>query len=376
MLVFILVSGFYFLGRLSKPSNEITAKIRTQVDIPDGFSRAVAPRNFNFPEDFGPHPQYQTEWWYYTGNLKTEEGRHFGYQLTFFRRGLLPPEQVLTRESDWAASDVYMAHFALSDSMIEIHSAYEKFARGISPLAGATSKPFNVWLENWYVEQINESDFKLYVKADDFELSLLMSDLKGPVLHGNNGLSQKGPTPGSASYYFSQTRLDTMGILALAGNPFAVEGYSWMDHEFSTRALSDGQVGWDWFSIQLDNGYDVMVFQIRRDDGSVDPFSSGTVVSPEGRINHLDDGDFSITVLDTWTSTNSGAEYPVHWDLRIPKINMKIILKPFYPDQELNLSYEYWEGAVEIYGEFNGNNIHGFGYVEMTGYSESFEGEF
>lgn len=341
-----------------------------------GFARADQPRQFAFPADFGPHPEFQTEWWYYTGNLSTEEGRHFGYQLTFFRRALLPAGEYAARQSAWATEHIYMAHFALTDTANESHWAFERFSREGPDLAGAQAAPLRVWLEDWSLSATGPDSYRLYAAADGLALSLDLQDLKGPILHGAQGLSQKGPQPGNASYYFSQTRLASQGHIEIEGQRFEVSGLSWMDHEFSTSALGAGQVGWDWFSIQLDDDRELMLFQLRREDGSQDPFSSATLVAPDGSTQHFGLQDFSLQALETWTSPDSGARYPVAWQIEFPELDLSLQLRALLPDQELNLSFIYWEGAVSVSGTQNGEPLSGMGYIEMTGYAQSMAGQF
>ena len=354
------------------PGSSLVAEIETPV----GFQRAEGPRDWDFSKDFGPHPDYQTEWWYYTGNLEGEKGERFGYQLTIFRRAVLPDIDRVERESAWATEQIYMGHFALSDLSTGEHYAFERFVRGAAGLAGAQAEPYQVWLENWGIEQISESQYRLTAKQDEIALDLLLEDLKGPILHGDRGYSQKGPEKGNASHYYSQTRLESSGTLQTPNGSYQVSGLSWKDHEFSTSALSAGQVGWDWFSIQLVDGSELMVFQIRRSDGSIDPFSSGTWISPNGEVILLERKDFEIQVEDSWHSPNSGAEYPSKWILNIPLLDLNLAVSPLLADQELNISYNYWEGAVDVDGTAKGASTSGSGYVEMTGYASSIEGEF
>lgn len=343
---------------------------------PAGFKRVEAPQEFHFPSDYGPHPDYQTEWWYYTGNLRSSNGHAFGYQLTFFRRALLPPGQRIERASDWGTSQVYMAHFALTDVGAAQYSASELLSRGAAGLAGAQTDPYRVWLEDWSVEASGPGQYHLVAKREGISVDLQLVDRKGPVLQGDQGYSRKGPEPGNASNYYSLTRLETQGTVESAGNRYAVSGLSWMDHEWSTSALSSGQVGWDWFSIQLGDSSELMLFQIRRSDGSIDPFSSGTYIAPDGTTTPLNRDDFTIIVEDRWRSPRSGAVYPARWRLQIPNQDLELHITPLLADQELNVSYSYWEGAVSIRGKHSSQEISGYGYVELTGYSRSMSGEF
>lgn len=348
----------------------------SEVSPPVGFQRAEAPLDWDFPKDFGPHPDYHTEWWYYTGNLESDQGDRFGYQLTIFRRALRPAEDRTDRESTWATEQIYMGHFALSDQSAGQHYGFERFSRGAAGLAGAQSEPYRVWIEDWQVSRSAAGEYQLIAEQDGIKLDLILKDLKGPILHGDQGYSQKGPDQGNASHYYSQTRMQTSGSIQTNTGSYQVSGLSWKDHEFSTIALSSGQVGWDWFSIQLDDGSELMVFQIRREDGSIDPYSSGTLIDPSGDVVSLAQVDFEIQVEDSWSSPESGARYPSQWRVIVPSANLELLIQPILADQEMNLSYAYWEGAVDVQGTLAGNDVSGSGYVEMTGYASSFEGEF
>ena len=381
ILVFPIVAllGLALSGCTGSPaSKQIDASLvaaSTPATV-EGYQYAVPGRELVFPEDHGPHPEYLTEWWYYTGNLTDQAGERFGYQLTFFRRALQPPQQGSQRPSRWGANQAYMAHFAITDGSRNQHQANEKLARGAAGLAGAQASPFQVWLEDWQVQEIEPGVYSLKASHDSDAIDLVLRDSKGPVLHGDQGYSQKGPGPGNASYYYSLTDLATTGEILLGGKTSTVEGSSWMDHEFSTSALSPGQVGWDWFSIQLDDGRQLMFFQMRRADGSIDPYSSGTVVYPDGSIRHLAVGDFNIVAEDTWKSPESGGVYPSRWLVTLPGEDLVLQITPLIPDQELNLTYNYWEGAVNIAASSGSQTVEGYGYVELTGYAGSMSGEF
>jgi predicted secreted hydrolase len=371
LAIFWGLAGMNF-SEAQQPASSLVVEVEKSV----GFQRAEGPRNWDFPQDFGPHPDYQTEWWYYTGNLVSETGNRFGYQLTIFRRALLPPDDRTARASAWAADQVYMAHFALSDIAEREHYAFERFSRGAAGLAGARAEPYQVWLENWQVLQTADGKYQLTAAQDEIALDLILEDLKGPILHGDRGYSRKGPEKGNASFYYSQTRLLTTGRVRTTNGSYEVSGLSWKDHEFSTSALSDGQVGWDWFSIQLDDGGEIMLFQIRSEDGSIVPFSSGTWIGPEGETIQINREEFEIQVRDTWRSPNSGAQYPSEWSLEVPSLDVSLVVKPYLADQEMDVSYTYWEGAVEVSGTAQGTDVSGSGYVELTGYAASMEGEF
>ena len=366
---------------LGREEPEVQARLVALADEasdnqPGDYLRVEGPTELEFPADHGPHPDYQTEWWYYTGNLVAAEGEHFGYQLTLFRRALAPPASRAERESAWAADQVYMGHFALTDVARGRFQAFERFARGAAGLAGAQASPYAVWLEDWRVEEVEPGVRRLHAAQEDLALDLTLTDQKGPILQGERGYSPKGPEPGNASHYYSLTRLETSGTVQVGETGHQVGGLSWMDHEWSTSSLADDQVGWDWFSIQLDDGSELMVFQLRKEDGSIDPFSSGSFIDPSGDTRHLGRDDFEIRVDDNWRSPHTGATYPSRWTLSAPALDLTLEIEPRLADQELTLSYAYWEGAVRIEGERAGQAVQGVGYVEMTGYAGSMQGQF
>lgn len=372
----LLFLGLLFLSACQPNGQEVQSRLVTVGVSMNGFLRAEGPAPLSFPDDHGSHPDYQTEWWYYTGNLETASGRHFGYQLTFFRRALLPASERTLRESAWATDQIYMGHFALTDVREREFNAFERLARGSAGLAGVESAPFAVWLEDWQVREVKPGVYNLAASQDGLGLDLTLTDVKGPILQGDRGYSQKGPEPGNASYYYSLTRLKSSGLVQLNGESFPVTGESWMDHEYSTSALSEGQIGWDWFSIQLEDGSELMVYHIRRDDGVVDDFSGGSWITAEGTVTQLKKEDFRIEVLGTWTSPHSEATYPSRWNINVPQLELSLSLEPFLLDQELNVSYSYWEGAVRVEGSQAGQQVTGHGYVEMTGYAGSMQGQF
>ncbi len=339
-----------------------------------GFARADRPREFRFPDDHGPHPTYRTEWWYYTGNLKSAEGRHFGFQLTFFRTALNAPPDQAGRASAWGTQDVYMAHFALSDVATQRFHAFQRLSRAALGLAGASAAPFRVWLEDWSVTGETAVgrpvSMRLSAAEQDVALDLRLVSDKPIVLHGQNGLSQKGAATGQASYYYSFTRLRSAGIIRLGDDEFQVQGLSWMDREWSTSVLSEAIQGWDWFAIQLTNGQELMVYQIRQQAGDIHSRSSGTLVAADGTTQTLTSKDFQIEVLQTWQSPADGTVYPAQWRLRIPSEAIDLTITPYLADQEMHTLIRYWEGAVRAQGTAQGRSLAGDGYVELTGYGE------
>jgi predicted secreted hydrolase len=334
----------------------------------EGFNRATTERNFVFPEDHGPHPGFRNEWWYFTGNLETDRGRRFGYQLTFFRLALSPHPAI--RSSRWGANEVYMAHFALTDMEGRQFHSWERFSRVALGLAGAGGVPLNIHLDDWSATETGVTPWSLRLAAmeRDAAIELDIRSLKPVVLHGKRGLLRKGNSPGNASYYYSITRLATAGTIRIGEETFQVTGLTWLDREWSTSNLEQEQIGWDWFALQLDDGRDVMLYRMRRRDGGPDPWSSGTLVATDGTTRHLTGKDVRIDVADWWQSPASGIRYPSRWRMLIPTGNLDLEIVPRLDRQELLTTFRYWEGAVKAKGVGQGSPG-GIGYVELTGYS-------
>ncbi|MGH2606601.1 MAG: lipocalin-like domain-containing protein, partial [Anaerolineales bacterium] len=280
------------------------------------FARVLEPRPFSFPSDHGPHPEYRTEWWYYTGNLSNPGSGHFGYQLTFFRVGLAPESP--PRLSRLAASQIYFAHFALSRPD-GAYRSFERFSRGAGDLAGASGVPFTVWLENWSARALDEMGtlVALQAREEDIGLDLVLHAAKPIVAHGDGGVSAKGDEPGNASYYLSATRMSSQGEVQVGEESFAVTGNSWFDHEWGTSVLPASAVGWDWFGLQLSDGRELMLYRIRGADGSYERASSGTLVEKDGTAIHLRPEDFVVEAAGAWRSPRSGAVYPARWSVRV-----------------------------------------------------------
>jgi predicted secreted hydrolase len=339
------------------------------------FERADKTREFSFPLDHGGHPNFQTEWWYYTGNLQSEDGRSFGYQLTFFRRALLPLQELTSRSSDLAVNQIYMAHFTITDAANNQFHPFQRIDRGDGKIAGAITDPYlRVWLKDWQVDQINDNQFHLTAAEDGIQIDLTLENVHGIVLQGDNGLSRKSAT--TASYYYNMPRLASKGTIRIDKAQYMVNGFSWMDHEFSTSTLASGQVGWDWFALHMDDGRNIMLYMIRKDDGTIDPYSQGSQMTQDQPAIELSSDQFSISSINTWKSPHSGAVYPSSWKLTIPSQKIDVTITPLIKDQELNLSFTYWEGAVTLDGFVNGVHITGSGYVELTGYAKSMSGQF
>jgi predicted secreted hydrolase len=354
----------------SSPRHPIQATVAVREALAEeraGFARVLAPRPMSFPEDHGPHPDFRTEWWYYTGNLTTAAGRHVGFQLTFFRVALSPTEE--SRASTWATRQLYVAHFAVTDTAGGRFHAASRTSRAALDLAGAQATPFRVWVESWSAEGERRAT-RLRAEEGDVAINLTVSPAKPVVLQGDRGLSRKGPEPGNASLYYSFTRMPARGTVRLGGETLEVSGEAWMDREWSTSALGAGVEGWDWVAVQLDDGRELMVYLLRRRDGTIDPFSSGTLIAADGTGRRLQAEDVRVETLTHWTSSHSGVRYPARRRLSVPSAELRLEIEPRLADQELRMGTRYWEGAVEVVGSSGGLAIGGRGYVELVGYGE------
>jgi predicted secreted hydrolase len=344
----------------------------------DEWKQAIGPWQWSFPRDHGNHPEYRTEWWYFTGNLRDAAGKRYGYQLTFFRQGIRL--SVGEGGNAWSIRDVYLAHFAISDVAGSRFFHSERASRRGPGLAGAREGTMDVRLLNWWVRQEGEA-VNLYARDGEKELKLRLLSRKPMVFHGKNGLSRKGPAPGQASYYYSYTNMETSGTIALSGGaPLVVTGSTWFDHEFGSNQLTADQVGWDWFALRLSDGREVMLYVLRRKDGSVEPASSGTVVEKDGKGRHLPISEVSIEVLGRWRSPKSGGTYPAKWRIVVKTGDLDITVMPLIANQELitgrSTGITYWEGVVAARGKSGGRDVTGEGYVELTGYAGSLGGVF
>ena len=343
-----------------------------------GFARADWVRPLRFPADHGPHPSFRTEWWYYTGNLEADDGRRFGFQLTFFRSAIRPDTPAVA--SAWATRQLWMGHFALTDVRAGRFRAFERFDRGALGLAGARAEPFRVWIGDWEAAAAEAepaggpgspwTPVRVRAGAEAAAVDLVLTAAKPVVLQGDRGLSRKGPEPGNASYYYSLTRLAAEGRVMSAGDTVPVTGWAWLDREWSTSALGPELAGWDWFALQLSDGSDLMVYRLRRRDGGTDPFSAGTLVGPGGDAVRLGPDDFVLEATGAWTSPRGG-RYPSGWRVAVPSRGLRLTVEPVLADQELDLTFRYWEGAVAVTGERDGRPVRGRGYVELTGYGEA-----
>jgi len=360
------------------------------------FTQALREYKFDFPRDHAAHPDFRQEWWYFTGNIQSEENHRYGYELTVFRFALTPPKHEVStsnftasntasspvKVSDWRAGHIYMAHFSLTD--IDNNKFYhaERFSRDAKGLAGAgifnkerlegDSIRLQVWLDDWSIESTGDTVFPVRLSAagDGFSIALVLNPAKPVVLQGNNGLSTKGVKPGNASYYYSITRLTTEGSVIVGNQRTMVSGHSWFDREWSTSRLEPGQEGWDWFALQLDDNRDIVIYSLRREDGSLDLNSAGTIVDEDGNPRKLAANKFNIEVLRQWRSPRTNILYPSGWKISIPSMSLELQITPAIADQEMNTTIRYWEGAVKVSGKYKDSNVivTGKGYVELAGY--------
>jgi predicted secreted hydrolase len=374
----IIVTGFSLVSVDTGDAVGANAVLAAgDIDL-EGFTRATDPNYpWEFPEDHGPHPDFLTEWWYYTGNLATEDGRRFGFQFTIFRRAILPNVTTVSNDSEWRTNQIYLAHFTMSDLENQVFFHDERLLRGAAGLAGATTDPeYRVWLEDWEVRALNADATRLSMRAatDDVSIDFTLEQGKPPVFQGVNGLSAKSGIPGNASYYYSIPRLLTDGTITIGDEVFEVSGNTWMDQEFSTSGLGAEAQGWDWFGLIFDDNTEIMVGQIRLDDGGRETAFGGLYVYEDASTVYLPSDSFTITPTAFWTSDYSNAEYPVAWEVEVnipDGETLRFTATALAEDQELHTTPTYWEGAVRIEGDKTG-----YGYAELTGYVDRMAGFF
>ena len=355
---------------------------------PAGWAAALPGWTYRFPADHLVHPDYKTEWWYFTGNLRDDRGREYGYELTFFRQGTIPPARLASLSADGAGrsrfvqGDFKFAHFAVTDVAGKKFHFTQRMTRGAFGEAGfgtVANEPL-AYLEDWHLDPQPDGSWRISARANAPTLMTIELELrpeKEPVVHGAEGVSQKAAGLGNASHYYSFTRLATTGTLALGegARVVNVRGASWFDHEWASNQLAADQVGWDWFCYQFEDRTELMLYAMRRRDGTVDPVSAGTFVAADGQTTHLDRGDFRLDATRTWTSKLTQATYPLAWRVSIPRLALEFTAEPALDDQELVLPpISYWEGATRVRGQREGKPITGSGYMELTGYAGALKG--
>jgi predicted secreted hydrolase len=336
---------------------------------------------YAFPRDHLPHPGFKTEWWYFTGNVHDPVGRRFGYQLTFFRQGVRPPEERAAGESRFIVDDLKFAHFTVTDVASGKFHFTQRISRGAFGEAGFASiapgaDPSRLaWIAGWQLSRPEPTTFRLAASDPQMSVRFDASDGKPWTIHGADGISQKADGPGHASYYYSGTRLPTHGALTVDGRTFAVTGDTWFDHEWATNQLTPEQVGWDWFSLQFDDGTELMLYAMRTRNGGLDPNSSGTFIAADGSTRHLTREEFTLRPLATWKSKATGGQYPIAWELHIPSLALTASISTPVENQELVLTpIAYWEGLIDSRGMRGDHAVKGHGYLELTGYAGALVG--
>lgn len=390
-LLSVLWMPILFAGCNAPPQSDGTVNIAEALssDTDDEcYETAAQPGIINFPDDLGAHKSFKTEWWYYTGNLKTQEGRHFGFQLTFFRQSLdckkrienRPVEVSETTEktSAWRTRQLYFAHFAVTDTQnLRFYSA-QRMNRGSVGIAGVQNVPFKAWIDDWQAVQIKSNAATLHLtaraqadkipQAPVFSIDLILTRQKPVILQGDRGLSRKGPGPSDASHYYSYPGMSAQGVVTVAGETAQVVGHAWFDHEWSTSALGSDVAGWDWFALRINEGpnagTDLMVCQVRRRDGSPNGYGFGAVSYPDGSYDILSQSDFTIAAQGAWTSPDTGRTYPAQWRIQLKSLEIPLQVEPVMAAQEHSGMFPYYEGAVRVQTAQGA----GLGYVEMTGY--------
>ena len=367
-----LVPGFLLLGCEAQDVDEREENTVINFLTAQGsgqFAQVKPGIQLQFPKDHAAHTEFRQEWWYFNGNLQSDNGQRYGFHLTFFR--FAQDEQEQYAPSGWRHSQSYMAHYSITDIANATHYSYEDYARGAQGLAGGDADPFNVWLNNWYVrETSSECDdcFRLKLNAErgghNLRLNLLGSEQ--PVLHGSGGYSQKDRLSDTASYYYSYPALVADGTLMIGGQRQAVSGSVWMDHEWSSKVLQKGQTGWDWFGLTLDSGASLMLFRLRQQQG--DDYLAGTYITDSGATVAVDAGDIELRPVKWWHSDASGTRYPVAWEISIRSLSLALDIRAEVEDQEFDHSFRYWEGAVRIMDSNQSDRLMGRGYMELTGY--------
>ena len=322
-----------------------------------------------FPDDFGSHPDFRTEWWYVTGWLTTARGQSLGFQITFFRS---KPAVDENNPSAFAARQLLIAHCAISDPTHAGLWHEQRIRRAGFGLAGATSGDTNVWIDRWALRRRADAadadgSYLVTVDADELSLQLSLAVTQPPLLNGDSGFSRKGPAEASASYYYSVPHLKVAGSVRRGGGSAEqVSGEAWLDHEWSSEYLDAEAVGWDWAGINLDDGGALMIFRIR-DARSATRFAGGTLRDAAGRTQIFQPSDIALTPTRRWTSPHTGVVYPVAWRLRAGPTVFE--LEPLMDDQEndarLSAGTIYWEGAIRA---LESRRTVGRGYLELTGY--------
>jgi predicted secreted hydrolase len=324
-----------------------------------------------FPQDHFPHPDYRIEWWYMTANLKDQQGQDWGLQWTLFRQSLSPDANL----EGWDSDQIWMAHAAVTTP--DKHFFAQRFSRGGIDQAGVNqltgSNGFDAWIDDWRWQSASDTLFPstLEFNVGDHKVSLELNSKDDWVLNGDAGFSQKS-AQGQASYYYSQPNITVKGTVKTEDKTIPLSGNAWLDREWSSQALAQNQKGWDWFSLHLDDGNKLMVYQLRHDTGN--DWISGSWISAEGEVTPLgkDDIELNSSSESQITSNNNRSiTLPLDWTISVstsnlPALNRSLTIKPLYDEQWLSTSFPYWEGVVLV-SDDKGQSA-GKGYMELTGY--------
>jgi predicted secreted hydrolase len=367
-----LLAGFV-LGAWSAPAGEGAAARDA-----NGFAVPQAGARFVFPRDHGSHPSFRIEWWYVTGHLFEAGGARYGFQITFFRQASPPPKpgQEIVTSQQFASDQLFLAHVALLDVQTGRFLHQERVARRGWD-AGASEERLELRNGSWSLRQDRSGADRFSLSGSingEVRLALELTPGKPMVVFGVDGVSRKGPGATAASHYLTFPRLRAAGTVTLGGVPRAVTGSAWMDHEWSSSQLGDGQIGWDWAALQLDDGRELMVYRMRRADGAIDPYSTLNWVARDGSLTTAAASEFSFEVIRRWTSPATAAEYPIEVEIvtRDPESGgtRRLRLEPLAEHQELPGAIggvPYWEGACRIRDERG--QVVGSAYLELTGYA-------
>jgi len=377
VLLFLILFTIFSCQQKQEPTEDAIFAEVLRADGNEQYTKAIEPREFTFPQDHLPHNDFKIEWWYVTGNLKTAEGREFGYQFTIFRNALTAEKKSNNMDnsekskiSDWQTNQMYFAHIGLTDIQSNKLYHYERFSREKQGLAGADSNSISIYVEDLKLQIIEgeQDEIRISAHTDDFSLNLSMLQQKPKVFHGINGLSAKGFTEGNASYYYSYTRLATKGNILINNQEFNVTGNSWMDREWSSSILEENQEGWDWFSLQFFDNTEIMYFRLRDKNDIANSFEKGTFISADEISKFIEKEEVRLLPLEFWKSDDN-INYPIRWELNYLTTGKKYLISAVIPNQVMNLSVKYWEGAVRIYDINSPDKLIGVGYMELTGYN-------
>lgn len=341
------------------------------------WRRHVTPPELDLPRDHGAHLDVATEWWYLTANLEDAAGEAIGVQFTIFRAGL-DPSPPAPGESPLRARHALAAHLAVARPAEGAFESADRLRRMGDGLAWCSPSDLDAGVEGWTLTRRPDGSLRVEARAVESGLAvdLVYTPLKPLVAHGRGGLSQKGPAPGNASIYLSWTRLEVEGEVTVAGRSRRVSGAGWYDHEWGSSQLGEGVVGWDWLSLRLADGRDLMVYSLRRADGSSDPFSSGSLVGAGGTVRTLTPDEFVLQPLGpSWTSPETGGAYPTAWRVEVASegldLEVRAMMDAVEVDGRRSTGVAYWEGPVTVSGTHAGE-----GYMELAGYAGSLEGRF